>query len=93
MPARIAIEVDGQQHFKGSMHGDSQQRERDVEKNKKYWGDGWGVVRVHYQHAASVAAMLLVALEERRKHPKKAFIMFCGPYGQPWLFQSRGDIF
>jgi very-short-patch-repair endonuclease len=90
LPVRIAIEVDGEHHFKGEIHGDGEQWRRDMEKNIEYWRQGWGVVRLHHNRAGLVAPLLQQALEERRMFPNKAFIIFSKGYGLSDLFERKG---
>lgn len=88
---RLAVEIDGEQHYGGGGWGKEQQR-RDKAKMAAAWHDGWRVLRVPYFYADGFALKLQEAMQVAAEYPKAMFIMWAGDNDNKFaLLQWRGD--
>lgn len=80
---RIAIEVDGRQHFRGSMHGETaaarQQRDRRI--NALCQRHSLRLVRCHHADQQQWGALLRRAVAAVKANPHCWFLLATGSYG------------
>lgn len=91
---RLAVEVDGQQHYEGSMHGESFQKLqlRDGQKVEKLWEAGISVLRIPYFCLVYFYPQVLDAIKERQQHPHARFVLLCcPPVATTGFIERRGD--
>lgn len=91
---RLAIEVDGQQHYEGRMHGDSylQVQHRDCQKMLKLWQAGVSVLRIPYFCLVYFYPQVLEAIRERQQHPHSRFVLLCcPPIATTGCMERRGE--
>ena len=91
---KLAVEVDGEQHYKGSMFGVPHplQRARDTRKMAAAWEAGIRVLRVPYFAADCLEQPLQRAINECVAHPTLRFIMWStDPHDRYGAFERAGD--
>lgn len=91
---KLAVEVDGEKHCKGSMYGVSYelQQQRDANKMDGAWSLGIRVLRVPYFAAGSFHNALDRAISECTNYPTHRFILWStDPLNHHGALERRGD--
>jgi hypothetical protein len=78
----IAVEVDGRQHFRGSMHGTAAQRQyrRDREVDAACRKHRLRLVRCHYQDDRQWGSLLQQAVKAVKANPLCSFVFYTRSY-------------
>lgn len=74
----LLVELDGKQHFEGSIHGQSsfKFRQTDIKKNNAAWDQKYGMVRVHHDDMDEFLPLIEKGIALRTKHPGQPFCLF-----------------
>lgn len=74
----LLVELDGKQHFEGSIHGQSsfKYRQADLKKNNVAWEQKFGMVRVHHKDMDEFMSLVGKGIALRTEHPGRAFCLF-----------------
>lgn len=85
-PTGVYFKVDGQQHFKGGMHGvpSTRQQQIDIESMVAVWREGGALVRLHHADLAGAAkaarATAEAALQYRKANPLGPLLILTPSY-------------
>lgn len=91
---KLAVEVDGELHYRGSMYGESHalQQQRDADKMAAAWRHGIRVLRVPYFAASSFHKSMDHAISECTLYPTHRFILWStDPLHHYGALERRGD--